>query len=598
MPLAQPAGIGVARPPKEQALAEGGHMSKLWLVAVVCAALCCGSATRAATRPCTTGNYERQAQALIEPYLQATLFSGSVLVARDGQPVFRQSFGFADREWNVPNTPDTKFRIGSITKQFTATAILQLAEQGKLSIDDPVSKYYANAPPAWAKITIRHLLTHSSGIPSYTDLPNFFDAEARLKHSPEEIIKLTRDKPLQFEPGSSFAYDNSGYILLGYIIEKVSGQAYADYVQTHIFDPLGMHDSGYDSGERITARRASGYASGPGGWTNAPFVDMSVPYAAGSLYSTVNDLLIWDQALYAGKPLKPASLQQMFTDYGHQYGFGWVIDTQFGHQRVWHNGGISGFVSSLQRYPKDGLTLVVLSNFMDAPADRIATQLAGLCLGAQGLPTAVVLPARLLDSYVGEYQLSPAATISVTRQGDYLAVQASNLPPGLLPVSFYASAEGEFFAKTADALITFDAPVHGTVGGLGVRLNGNPSVHAARIDAAQAQALRDALAQRVKDQRPAPGSEAALRRDLDELRRGQPSYDQMSPELADATRHQLPAIQSLLAGLGALQAVTFKGVGPGGADIYEVAFANGKTEWRISMAADGKIEGVSFHQVP
>jgi CubicO group peptidase (beta-lactamase class C family) len=148
--------------------------------------------------------------------------------------------------------------------------------------------------------------------------------------------------------------------------------------------PIATSPSPTTLSERVTPRRASGYVRGAAGWNNAPFLDMSVPYAAGSLYSTVDDMLIWDQALYAGRPLKPASLQQMFTDYGHKYGFGWVIDTQFGHDRVWHNGGINGFVSSFQRYPKDGLTVVVLSNFQGARPDRIATQLAGLCLGVEG----------------------------------------------------------------------------------------------------------------------------------------------------------------------------------------------------------------------
>jgi CubicO group peptidase (beta-lactamase class C family) len=573
-------------------------MRKFWLILVVGAALWSSAAARASIPGCAKEDYAPQAEALIESFVDAKVFSGAVLVARDGKPVFRKAFGAANLEWDVPNTPETKFRLGSITKQFTATAILQLAEQGKLSIGDPVSKYYADAPAAWAKITLRHLLTHSSGIPTYTALPKFFDVEGRLKHTPEEIIKLTRDKPLQFEPGTGYAYDNSGYILLGYIIEKVSGQTYADYIQTHIFDPLGMHNSGFDFTERVTPRRAAGYAPGPDGWINAPFLDMSVPYAAGSLYSTVDDMLIWDQALYANKPLKPASERQMFTDYGHKYGFGWVIDTQYGHGRIWHNGGINGFVSDFQRYPNDGLTVVVLSNFSGAPVDLIATQLAGLCLGAQILPTPVVLSDHLLDSYVGDYQLGQATTITVSREGDHLAVQALSLAPGQPPTPIYASAEGAFFGKTADVQITFDAPLDGRVGGLKASLNGGPTFHASRVDAAQLRAVRGDLAKRIKDQLPAPGSEAALRRDIVELRRGQPSYDLMSPTLAEATRQQLTAIQSLLAGLGDLQAVTFKGVGPGGADIYEVAFAKGKSEWRIIMAADGKIESVNFRPIP
>src|SRR5215469_5337643 len=269
-----------------------------------------------------------KAEALIQPLVKADQFNGTVLVARNGIPVFQQAYGLADREWNVPDTLNTKFRIGSITKQFTATAILQLQEAGKLSVDDPVSKYYTDAPDAWKGITIRHLLTHTSGIPSYTSIPHFFDGEAKLDRTPEQIIKLTADKPLEFEPGSKFVYDNSGYIILGYIIEKVSGEHYADYVQHHIFDPLGMKSSGYDVSETIIPNRAAGYRFEKDKYVNAEYLSMTEPFSAGSLYSTVGDMLVWDQALYAGKLLSPSSFQAMFTDYGHNYGFGWTIDNQ------------------------------------------------------------------------------------------------------------------------------------------------------------------------------------------------------------------------------------------------------------------------------
>ncbi len=320
-------------------------------------------------------------EALIQPLVKADRFSGAVLIARNGKPVFRKGFGLANREWNIPNDPETKFRIGSITKQFTATAILQLAEVGKLSIDDPVSKYYTDAPAAWSGITIRHLLTHTSGIPSYTDAPHFFDEGARSDRTPEEIIKLMVDKPLAFTPGSKFTYDNGGYVILGYIIEKVSGEHYAEYVQHHIFDPLGMTSTGYDVSATIIPKRAAGYSLDKGTFTNTPYLSMTEPFSAGSLYSTVGDLLIWDQALNAGKPLKPASLQAMFTDYGHGYGFGWLIDEFFGHQRFFHGGDINGFVGRFDRYPKEGLTVVVLSNDGGAPVGGIGDNLGAIYLG-------------------------------------------------------------------------------------------------------------------------------------------------------------------------------------------------------------------------
>ena len=253
-------------------------------------------------------DFAAKADRLVATYVEQNKFSGSVLVARDGKPIFRKSYGFADREWDIPNTPGTKFRLGSITKQFTATCIMQLVEAGKINVDDPISKYYADSPAAWSKVTIHHLLTHTSGMPSYTELPGFFQKQAMSDRTPEEIIKLTQDQPLQFEPGSKFRYDNTGYIILGYVIEKVSGEKYADYLQKHIFDPLGMHDTGYDMAKDIIPHRASGYLYADGKWINSPYLAMSLPYAAGSLYSTVDDLLIWDQALYANKPVSAASL--------------------------------------------------------------------------------------------------------------------------------------------------------------------------------------------------------------------------------------------------------------------------------------------------
>src|SRR6185312_6823892 len=321
--------------------------------------------------------------ALITPLVDADQFSGAVLVARNGVPVFRQAFGLANREWDVPNTPDTKFRIGSITKQFTATAVLQLAEAGKLSIDDPVAKYYSEAPPAWNGITIRHLLTHTSGIPSFTSIPHFFDQQARLDRTPEEIIKLTQDKPLDFAPGTKYLYDNTGYVILGYIIEKVSGERYADYIQHHIFDALGMKSSGYDVSATIIPKRAAGYSRDKDHYTNARFISMTEPYAAGSLYTTVDDMLIWDQAIYAAKLLTPASLRAMFTDHGHGYGFGWVIDKQYGHPHDVHAGWVNGFITRIDRFPEDKLTIVVLSNEDTAGAAvvRICDGLAAMYLG-------------------------------------------------------------------------------------------------------------------------------------------------------------------------------------------------------------------------
>jgi D-alanyl-D-alanine carboxypeptidase len=331
------------------------------------------------------GDYPEKAAALMESYVKANEFTGMVLIACAGKPIFEQGFGMANREWNVPNAPDTKFRLGSLTKIFTATAILQLAEQGKLSIDDPVSKYYAASPAIWRNITIKHLLIHRSGIPDYADALLWSAAtartEARIDLSPEALIGLFRDKPLQFEPGSQFSYSNSGYVVLGVIIEKLSGEAYAGYVRKHILDLAGMHDSGYDLSDEIIARRAAGYVRTDGDWQNAPFLAMSIPYSAGSLYSTVDDLLRLDQAFYALKPLNAASQKVMFTNYGNHWGMGWNIFRQSGHDQIANEGDVNGFRTGFARYPDDKLTIIVLSNLEGAPIEDIFADLKLLYLG-------------------------------------------------------------------------------------------------------------------------------------------------------------------------------------------------------------------------
>lgn len=557
------------------------------------AALSAHGASAAAAAACPNPAFLRQAQSAIAAYDQAGVFSGAVLVAANGKPVLRRGVGLADRELAVAATPEMKFRIGSITKQFTATAILQLQEAGKLSIDDPISKYYREAPPAWSGITLRHLLTHTSGIPSYTGLPGFFDRAARLPHTPEELIKLTRDKPLEFEPGSRFAYDNSGYILLGYVVEKVSGQSYADYLKDHVFGPLHMTGSGYDSSATIIPGRVPGYQFGPDGLRNAPFLDMSVPFSAGSLYSTVDDLLAWDQALYAARPLKPDSLKAMFTDYGHHYGFGFLIDQKWGQDRIWHNGGVNGFTASFQRYPKARVTAVALANQGTPATDKLAADLAGLCLGAKVYPQQVPETPKSLARYAGFYEISPLMVMKADVRGAGLVSHIAGQPD--LPL--YPQGGGRFFARTADVELAFQAGADGQVTGVVVRQGGQQPL-ARRIDAAEAERLAKARAERVASKVASPGTEAALRRVIGEIQAGAPDYSRMSPALAAATRAQADAVKAALAQLGPLKSVTFQGVGPGGADIYLVAFEKGSLEWRIALGDGGQIVGLVFRPAP
>jgi CubicO group peptidase (beta-lactamase class C family) len=430
--------------------------------------------------------YADEASALVEAYLHSDLFSGSVLVAHHHQVLFRRSFGLADRAWEIPNTPETRFRIGSVTKQFTAAAILQLIERGKLKLEDSIADHYLDAPATWRPITIRHLLVHTSGIPSYTALADFAGSLSKLCRTPEEIIALTRDAPLDFEPGTQFAYNNSGYVLLGYVIEKVTGQSYARYLEDSIFNPLGLTDTGYDDGASILPRRAAGYRYLDAQWKNAASIDMSLPYAAGALYSTIDDLLRWEGALSGGQVIGAALLQAMFADHGHAYGYGFVIRKQFDRPLQTHNGGINGFRATLDHYPEDELTVIALSNIEIAPVEKIARELAAIRLGVAEAPRAAPVDPALLDGYVGHYQLGPRFVLTVTRQSDQLFVQATRQPR----MEVFAESDRVFFSKVVDVRIAFEVDPRGQARRMVLHQNGGERP-GTRIAAAEAKRIED-----------------------------------------------------------------------------------------------------------
>ena len=281
----------------------------------------------------------------------------------------RRHTGWATKKWGAHNTLNTKFRIASLGKQFTAVCILLLQERGRLNVHDPISRYLSGLPAAWRAITIHQLLTYTSGIPSYTSSPEIAKLN-RTGATPQQMIALVADKPLDFKPGTNWSYTNTGYILLGMIIEKSSGQPYANFLESNILEPLGMEHSGYDRARDIIKERASGYEILHGHLANADFIDMSIPFSAGGIYSTVEDMYRWNEALTAdGNLLSAESLKQMFSEYpeatheGQHYGYGVVISRlKFGKLLYYHGGGIEGFSSSIQRYPQDRICIVVLSN--------------------------------------------------------------------------------------------------------------------------------------------------------------------------------------------------------------------------------------------
>ena len=408
---------------------------------------------------------------VVQSYVANKQFMGSVLVAQDGKILLNKSYGFANLEWQVPNTPTTKFRLGSITKQFTAASILLLEERGKLRVEDPVKKYMPDAPAAWDKITIFHVLTHTSGIPSLTSFPEFRSKEAQAM-TPQQLVDWFRDKPLEFEPGTKWNYSNSGYILLGYLIEKISGQSYVDFLQQNIFTPLAMKDSGYDSNSTVIAHRAAGYAPGKNGPENAGFVHMSIPFSAGALYSTTEDLLRWEQGLFGGKVLKPESLVKMTTPFKQDYAFGVAVSTRNGHKVIAHDGGIEGFNTSLAYYPDDKLVVAVLANLNGQAPGQLTGKLAQVVHGEKVVLAAehkeITLPPEVLKQYVGTYELTPAFSIAVTLEGDRLMTQATNQQK--LPV--FPESETMFFLRVVDAQIEFVKDDKGQVASLILHQNG------------------------------------------------------------------------------------------------------------------------------
>jgi CubicO group peptidase (beta-lactamase class C family) len=409
--------------------------------AVVLLALCLLSSARA-----QTDAEGRELAARLDRRLSelaaAKRFSGAALVAREGRVVLSKGYGMANYELDVPNTPQTKFRLGSITKQFTAAAVLLLQERGKLSVQDSVCKHVADCPAAWQNVTVHHLLTHTSGIPSFTSMPEYRQT-SRLRTTVDDLIKRFREKPLEFTPGERFNYSNSGYLLLGHLVEKLSGKSYEEFLRESFFAPAGMTRTGYDHNEEVLPGRASGYVRRDGRLYNADFIDMSIPHGAGALYSTVEDLYLWDQALHGGKLLSAKSVEAMTTPFHSGYAYGVGVGQHWGFQSVAHGGGIEGFNTYLARWNEPRTTVVVLGNIENADAGPISTALAREALSDKiVLPATVRVEPSVLKTYEGRYEAErPGLFFDVTAEGDKLFVKYPNQERHLLaPV-----AAGEFF---------------------------------------------------------------------------------------------------------------------------------------------------------
>ena len=382
------------------------------LLAALCFSLLCCGADTAAEAP--------KIDKLVNEYVDRTGFTGTVLVSEHDQVVFKKGYGLANREWNVANAPDVKFRIGSITKQFTSMLVMQQVAKEKIKLNDHIPDYLPYyRKDTGTKVTIHQLLNHTSGIPSYTDDPKFFPEVSRTYYPVDDFVKKFCSGDLQFEPGSKFHYDNSGYFILGAILEHVTGEKYEELLKEKIFAPLGMNDSGYDHFDKVVSRRAAGYQHGLGEVDNSPFLDMSLPFAAGALYSTVEDLYKWDQALYTDK-LLPADLKQkIFTPALERYGYGWFIytlpspDPGAGQTVIEHGGGINGFNTLEQRLVGDHDLIVLFNNTPGTNLDEMAKGIRAILYREEPK-----LPKRSLANTLGDTLVQHGVEAAVAQYRD------------------------------------------------------------------------------------------------------------------------------------------------------------------------------------
>ena len=417
-------------------------------------------AAKPAPRPAAASKDAAAIDELFRAATRAGEPGAAVIVVRKGQVLHRAAYGMANVEMGVALRPDHVFRIGSVTKQFTSAAIMMLAEEGRLAVTDPITKFLPDYPTQGKTITVEHLLTHTSGIQSYTDMPKWRNM-LRQDMSLTELIDLFKNEPMQFEPGARWRYNNSGYILLGAIIEKVSGKKYADFVQERIFTPLGMKDTRYDVTDQVIPRRAAGYGRAGDRTVNAQYLSMTQPYAAGALMSTVDDLAAWDAALTAGRVINADSRAKSFTPYrlagGNEsgYGYGWSIGSYEGRAVQEHGGGINGFRSYVLRIPSDGVYVAVLSNIAAAAPspDTLARKAAAIAIGKPLVnPAAVAMTADQLDAYVGRYRTVSGTHHAVTREGTRMFVQ----PAGGERLEVFPAGGDVFFEKDGFLRLRFE----------------------------------------------------------------------------------------------------------------------------------------------
>jgi len=432
----------------------------------------CATATPAEDRPVI----HKEMDAFLQAHLATGRFMGAVLVARGDEVLHRAGYGMANLELDVPMTPESVLRIGSVTKQFTAAAILQLQDQGLLDVHDPVSRHLPDYPHG-DEITIHQLLNHTSGTHDFENIPES-QALFRQPTDLDTLIATFSDLPLDFPPGSQYSYSSSGYVVLTAILEQLTGQRYDDYMAEHFFVPLGMTSTGYDDPLAVVPHRAAGYTFDGTAYHNAEYLDMSIPSGAGALISTVLDLYRWDRALYTGGLLSAESERAYFTPSvsvgaGYGYAYGWGTHDIGQHRLIVHSGGIHGFSAYVIRDPSEQLYIAVLTNMQSIPVQAIAEGLAAIAFGdPYELPaehTAVEIDPTILERYVGEYRVSADLVIHMTAEAGHLYAQAGEQPQ----FELFPESETAFFATAADLQVLFQVGPDGLATGLIVYEGGN-----------------------------------------------------------------------------------------------------------------------------
>ncbi len=431
---------------------------------------CCAYFSRAQT-------VESQIDQLLAAEYKSGGPGAAALIARDGKVIYRKAFGNANLELNVAMKPENVFELGSITKQFTAVSILMLLEQGKLGLDDDITKYIPDYPTHGKKITIHQLLNHTSGIKSYTDMESFIKM-ARTDMTPSEIIDVFKNEPMDFDPGEQWRYNNSGYIILGFIIEKASGKPYAEFIENNIFKKLGMTHSYYGNHNTIIPNRASGYQPKEPGFANADFLSMTLPYAAGSLMSTVDDMLIWNQALHNNNLITKENKQKAFTNHKDNkgnpvyYGYGWGPNEINGSPTVEHGGGIFGYTTMGVYVPGENVYTIVLTNTSGNSPTNQAIKMTAIAIGKPYVEKATVtLTPQQLKKWVGNYEFEGAVLRMVTFENDNLFSQREGstkiklIPTGAAAFNFEGSTtQYEFFEENGKKVALWKDRIKGSKG--------------------------------------------------------------------------------------------------------------------------------------